>query len=60
MVPDENSMEDSLCNSSFGSMVSLDYDTPDTERGYCIRWVAEGQCAFGEACAFKHDPNKKV
>ena len=23
-------MEDPLCNSSFGSMVSLDYDTPDT------------------------------
>ena len=31
----------------------------DSERGYCIRWVAEGQCAFGEACVFKHDPNKK-
>ena len=31
MVPDENSMEDHLCNSSFGSMVSLDYVTPDTE-----------------------------
>ena len=31
MVPDENSMEDPLCNSSFGSMVSLDYVTPDTE-----------------------------
>ena len=30
MVPDENSMEDHLCNSSFGSMVSLDYVTPDT------------------------------
>ena len=29
-VPDENSMEDPLCNSSFGSMVSLDYVTPDT------------------------------
>ena len=29
-VPDENSMEDTLCNSSFGSMVSLDYVTPDT------------------------------
>ena len=24
-------MEDPLCNSSFGSMVSLDYVTPDTE-----------------------------
>ena len=31
MVPDENSMEDPLCNSSFGSMVSLDYVTPDTK-----------------------------
>ena len=30
MVPDENSMEDPLCNSSFGSMVTLDYVTPDT------------------------------
>ena len=30
MVPDENSMEDPLCNSSFGRMVSLDYVTPDT------------------------------
>ena len=30
MVPDENSMEDPLCNSSFGSTVSLDYVTPDT------------------------------
>ena len=33
MVPDENSMEDPLCNSSFGSMVSLDYVTPDTISG---------------------------
>ena len=30
MVPDENSMEDPLCNSSFGSMVSLDYVNPVT------------------------------
>ena len=30
MVPDENSMVDPLCFSSFGSMVSLDYVTPDT------------------------------
>ena len=30
LVPDENSMNDPLCNSSFGSMVSLDYVTPDT------------------------------
>ena len=32
LVPDENSMKDPLCNSSFGSMVSLDYVTPDTEQ----------------------------
>ena len=31
VVPDENFMEDPLCNSSFGSMVSLDYVTPDTD-----------------------------
>ena len=30
MVLDENSMEDPLCNSAIGSMVSLDYVTPDT------------------------------
>ena len=30
LVPDENSMKDPLCDSSFGSMVSLDYVTPDT------------------------------
>ena len=30
MVPDEISMEDPLCNSSFGSMVSLGYVTPGT------------------------------
>ena len=30
MVLDENSKEDPLCNSIFGSMVSLDYVTPDT------------------------------
>ena len=36
MVPDENSMEDPLCNSSFGSMVSLDYVTPDLDgMGHC-------------------------
>ena len=28
MVPDENSMEDPLCNSSFGSMADLDYVHP--------------------------------
>ena len=31
LVPDEISMEDPLCNSSFGSMVTLDYVTPVTE-----------------------------
>ena len=31
LVPDENAMKDLLCNSSFGSMVSLDYVTPDTK-----------------------------
>ena len=30
MVPDENSMKYPLCNSAIGSMVSLDYVTPDT------------------------------
>ena len=30
LVPDENSMENPLCNFSFGSMVSLDSVTPDT------------------------------
>ena len=30
LVPDEISMEDPLCDSSLGSMVSLDYVTPDT------------------------------
>ena len=39
MVPDENSMEDPLCNSSFGSMVSLDYVTPDTLRGRQIAYL---------------------
>ena len=36
LVPDENSMKDPLCNSSFGSMVSLDYVTPDTESGHPV------------------------
>ena len=30
MVPDDVSMNDPLCNSAIGSMVSLDYVTPDT------------------------------
>ena len=32
LVPDEISMEDPLCDSSFGSMVTLDYVTPVTAR----------------------------
>ena len=32
LMPDEISMEDPLCDSSFGSMVTLDYVTPDTTR----------------------------
>ena len=30
----------------------------NSERGDCIRWTTKGQCSDGEACAFKHDPNK--
>ena len=41
LVPDENSMEDPLCNSSFGSMVSLDYVTPDTECYTYLRNVTD-------------------
>ena len=39
MVLDENSMEDPWCNSSFGSMVSLDYVTPDTCCLLCVLCV---------------------
>ena len=28
-------------------------------RGDCIRRITEGQCSFGDSCAFKHEPNKK-
>ena len=31
----------------------------NSERRDCIRWTTKGQCSDGEACAFKHDPNKK-
>ena len=41
MVPDENSMEDPLCNSAIGSMVSLDYVTPDTVMGKTMMNVAD-------------------
>ena len=30
MVPDDDSMNDPLCNSAIGSMVTFDYVTPDT------------------------------
>ena len=29
------------------------------KRGDCTRWTTTGQRSFEEACAFKHDPNKK-
>ena len=32
----------------------------NSERGGCIRWITEGHYSLGEACAFKHDPNKKA
>ena len=33
----------------------------NSERGDCIRsFSSKGLCSFGEACAFKHYPNKKV
>ena len=31
----------------------------NSERGDCIRWMTKGQFSLGEACASKHDPNKK-
>ena len=44
LVPDEISMEDPLCNSSFGSMVTLDYVNPVTaERA--VRRVKDGTSA---------------
>ena len=39
MVPDENSMKDPLCNSAIGSMVSLDYVTPDTRSAFGLWWL---------------------
>ena len=35
MVPDENSMNNPLCNSAIGSMVTFDYVTPDTYTMQC-------------------------
>ena len=53
MVPDENSMEDPLCNSSFGSMVNLDYVTPDTAfvsglGGFGEIWVLDRMLGFDQ------------
>ena len=31
----------------------------NSERGDCIRWTTKDKCSFGDACAFKHDPNNK-
>ena len=36
MVPDDVSMNNPLCNSAIGSMVSLDYVTPDTLSCLCL------------------------
>ena len=41
-------MEDPLCNSSFGSMDSLDYVTPDTF------YKTKSGRRFGKKCAFAH------
>ena len=30
-----------------------------SERGDCIRWITKSQCSLKEACAVKHNPNKK-
>ena len=38
-APDEFSIEDPLCNSSLGSMVTLDYVTPLT---FCTPWRKKG------------------
>ena len=53
LVPDENSMKDPLCNSSFGSMVSLDYVTPDTG-------VIPEACNILERIARQDDPTAVV
>ena len=61
LVPDEISMEDPLCNSSFGSMVTLDYVTPDTafamfhpaHKEMCFKFH-KGQCMDAAVCGRKH------
>ena len=64
LMPDEISMEDSLCNSSFGSMVTLDYVTPDTvpsrhvyreKLGEGVGTVSKAKCRW---CVLGHrDPD---
>ena len=44
-APDEFSIEDPLCNSSLGSMVTLDYVTPLTPSGSCGGRLRSGPCA---------------
>ena len=59
MVPDENSMEDPLCNSSFGSMVSLDYVTPDTPT--LLRHRTRTKMTLRSAsCSPKHTENTPI
>ena len=43
LVPDENSMNDPLCDSSFGSMVTLDYVTPITKEAKAAAKAASKQ-----------------
>ena len=51
MVPDDVSMNDPLCNSAIGSMVTFDYVTPDTGRRKKEQGRNEGrkecQCVLG-------------
>ena len=46
-APDEFSIEDPLCNSSLGSMVTLDYVTPLT---VCLAWKRRDLAAAGAGC----------
>ena len=61
-APDEISIEDPLCNSSLGSMVTLDYVTPLTgsgsttgDRSNVSRQTAEGQGEEGSSGLAGHD-----
>ena len=55
LVPDENSMEDPLCNSTLGSMVTLDYVTPLTLQ---VREVLVEELRFGHKAI--QDPKLEV